>query len=214
MPPLAPHAVSPDGWVAFVQDERRSVGLLHLDAELHEQRFAPLTLPDGFTAHCLAFDGARLIVGGERTDEMLGLFDLGEGRPRWVPTEGPDDLCQAGKAIDAILVDGDRVIADDDIEGPKHLLLYDRPVSRDPADRETRMLATHDVYETVLTAAMNARTMAILSCSGSSAGSLSHVALLNGRTLTEFGALVDASDLRQHVWSDVAWSGERLLIAA
>jgi hypothetical protein len=220
-------AVSASGWIAFTLDEGRAIGRAHVDAEPAEQRSFPLlAMPADYKAHTLAFAGDVLYVGGECGEEVLGTFDLAEVAPAWAPVEVPPGLRQQGKAMDDLLVDGDRLIAVDDIVYPKYLVLYDVADPARPRLREVRDIPNHGTYERIHTAALGENWLAILSGTFGRAGAFQHVALFDRESLHEHVALHGrlrsfdgpegdpAAEQRDPPWHDVALRGDVLLLAA
>src|SRR5262249_23620777 len=202
-----------------------TVGRGHCDAEPHEQRFAPAQMPEGYKVSALAFRGSVLYAGGSCGREVLGLFDFSEPAPAWAALPGPEQFQQHGKSIDDLLVDGDRLIAVDNIVVPKWLLLYDVSDPSRPALGGVRGLPWHTTYEHIHTGALGADWMALLS-SGVNHGTQSrHIEFYDRRGLEPFGGVTvsssawgrpdeqeDESGFRE--WQDLAWVGNVLLVAS
>jgi hypothetical protein len=214
------------GWVVWVADQGSSIGLTHLDAGPGEAAFAPLPMPPGYKAACLAFCRQTLFVGGDCGKEVIGSFDLAVAEPGWTPLEVPDRFRRQGKRIDDLLIDGDRLVAVDDVVYPKFLLVYDITEPRRPRLVETRDIRPHDVYEHIRCGAVGATWVALLSISDGMWGGQSFVSLFDRAKLAEYGWLTaPRTELRARMispdnkqaprtWHGVALLGDVLLLAA
>jgi hypothetical protein len=225
VPLLAEYAISDGGWIAWPEDGG-TVGRGHCDAEPHEQRFAPARMPAGYTAAALAFRGPVLYAGGSGGREVLGRFDFNEPAPAWTPLPVPEQFRQEGKSIDDLLVDGDRLIAVDNVVVPKWLLLYDVTNPSRPALADVRELPWHTSWEQIHTGSLGADWMALLS-SGANHGTRSrHIEFYGRGSLEPFGGMTEAYgganlevfggvtvSLDFRGWQDLAWVGNVLLIA-
>jgi hypothetical protein len=217
------HAIDEEfGWVAWVTDDRKQIGRTHLDAVEGEGGFAPLRMPEGYTAGCLLFHRQVLFVGGECGKDMIGSFDLRSPEPKWTPLEVPEQFRQYGKRMDDLLLDGDRLIVVDNCIEPKYLLRYDVSDPRSPRLLDTRDLPVHSTYETVYSAALGSRWMALLSRSCNHAWLGVHIAVYDRETLEERGAMTgtgkgsyrgDEGEPR-YDWRQLALHENTLLVAA
>ncbi len=226
MPLLARHAVDhASGWLAYLADEGRQIGLIHLDAEPHEQNFPPLAMPgENVVAHSLAFHRGVLYVGGVGSKEMLGRFDLHDAAPAWKPLAIPPELQRANKSIDELLIDGERLIAVDDCVEPKWLLVYDLAEPGRPLIERAGIYG-HGVNETVCQGALGASWVALLSTSCDMGGSHRMISLLDRPQLYSCGGLIVEDGLSSwhphsregamiRSWHQVAFLGDILLLAA
>jgi hypothetical protein len=226
MPVMAEHALTETGWIAWIDEGGRVIGRTHSDAEPHEQWFPPLSMPKDYQAETLLFRGQVLYAGGSCGREVLGLFDFDEVEPAWVALPVPAQFRRDGKRIDDLLVDGNHLIAVDNIVVPKWLLVYDIGNPRNPALSRVSELPWHTTYEQFHSGRVGAHWLALLS-SGVNHGHVSlHVTLLDRTSLQPFGSVsVEAMGSMRHsredttganarTWHDIEWVGDLLLIAA
>jgi len=85
--------------------------------------FPSIPMPQKYKAHCLALAGDILYVGGACGKEVLGYFDLNNEQPIWTPLHIPPGLMKHGKSMDDLLIDGNRLLAIDNIFYPKFMLV-------------------------------------------------------------------------------------------
>lgn len=210
------------GWVAWAADGGKAIGRAHLDATEGEGGFAPLPMPSGYTAACLRFHRQVLFVGGNCGQEVLGTFDFAAPEPRWAPLAVPPQFRQHGKRIDDLLLDGDRLIAVDDIVFPKYLLRYDVSDPRNPWLIDVADLPYHSSYERIHSAALGLDWVALFSTTANHGWRGIHIALL-GRTELQERAVLSATtnppfggtdDVERRDWRGVAFHGNTLLVAA
>jgi hypothetical protein len=217
------HAIDPEfGWVAWVGAEGKTLGRIHLDATEGEGGFAPLQMPAEYQAKCLLFHRQVLFVGGRCGKEVIGSYDFASPEPKWTPLEVPEQFRQYGKRIDDLLLDGERLIAVDDIVIPKYLLRYDVADPRNPRLLDVREIPWHSTYETIHSGALGTDWLALLSSTSNHGWWGLHIALLDRETLQEHGAMTQTKkgSFRgggpdtQRDWRQIALQGNTLLIAA
>jgi hypothetical protein len=220
-PVLVRSAVDDHGRIAWIGEDGRSVGHAVCDASLHVGPPAFLPLPEGARPRALVFHRGVLYVGGGAGREILGLFDLTEASPRWVPLDVPAEVLKYGKRVDDLVMDGDRLIAVDNVILPRWLLVYDAAAPRRPRLVRQQELAAHGTYEHVFAASLGPHLLALLSGSVGEGGQGQHVGLLDRHTLQECVALGvhhrwrdRGTEAEAPSWYDVAWSGNVLLLAA
>ncbi|MBN9117952.1 MAG: hypothetical protein J0I06_02090 [Planctomycetes bacterium] len=217
------HAIDAEfGWVAWVAEDGAAIGRTHLDAVEGEGGFAPLVMPEGYRAACLLFHRQVLFVGGNCGNEVIGAFDLAAPEPRWVPLDVPPQFQRYGKEIDDLLLDGDRLLAVDDIVSPKYLLRYDVDDPRRPRLMDVLEIPWHSSYETIHSGALGTNWVALLSSSVNHGWAAVHIALFDRVTLEEQGALTKtrkgsyrrAEEPDTRDWRGLAFHGNVLLVAA
>lgn len=214
------------GWVAWVAEGGRTIGLTHLDAIEGEGGFSPLVMPEGYEAGCLLFHRQVLFVGGRCGTEVIGAFDCAAPEPRWTPLEVPAEFRKHGKRIDDLLLDGDRLIAVDNHDVPKYLLVYSVADPRQPRLLETRRIPTLWWGESIFAGALGTNWLALLSVGGGTiVGSRLQIGLYDRQELALFGWLAAIPKGRAYggagfasgprrTWDRVAFAGDVLLIAA
>ena len=131
-----------------------------------------------------------------------------------------DEFKQYGKRVEDLLLDGDRLIAVDDVVSPKYLTRYD--VSN-PARGliDVREIPWHSSYETIHSGAVGADWAALYSSSTNHGGHGIHIALLDRATLTEREAVTGTAKgsyreagASARDWRQLAFRGNTLLVAA
>jgi hypothetical protein len=221
-PPLAAWALSNAGWVACLSREGRAVSLARVDAACQVSPRPDLSLPDGYEAACLAFRGDVLYVGGACGREAAGLFDLALERPAWTRLDLPENLRKDGKRIDALLVDGGRLVAVDDLIVPKWLLTYDAADPRWPRLAAVFRLPVHGTYEHIVAATLGTDWLAVFSTTVGMFGEGRHVGLLDRRALRPYGGVSWSSrswtyggtvQTTEPPWEAIAFQGDVLFIA-
>jgi hypothetical protein len=220
-PPEARCVISSGGWLAWAEVGCGRIGRAHVDAEPHEQRFPPVSLPDDYDAGCLAFLEEVLFVGGRCGEEAAGWLDFLEHAPAWNSLPIPDECRSYGKRIDDFLVDGTRLVAVDDIVLPKYLLVYDVADPRRPGLRQVKEIPWHTTYEHVRRAERGTRWFALLSEGVNHGRCSAFVAVFRLDTLEEAWVVSTTRKgsfgrrtAQTRDWRDVSWSGDVLLVAA
>jgi hypothetical protein len=168
--------------VLAVDQGRKRVSLYRLFAGEFEKRMSPRTLPKGVEAHCLALKGSQVYVG----DRGLWL-PLEEGG--WEQFEVPEFASGHGKRLDGLIVDGNRLIAVDNIVFPKWNLEYDIHTPERPVYQSAGSIPANYSYERIFAAAGGRRWFATLSNGVGRGGSFSFCTLFEMETLEKAFAL-------------------------
>lgn len=174
----------------------------------------PLAPPVDGHGFALTLVGTTLYVGGLGA---LALRDLRDADARWVRVALPPQC--ARNTIDALLVDGARLLVVDDMLFPKYLLAYDVTDPLAPALRSCDDILS-GVNQRIRAAALGERWLAVLAGGGHRGGNFVQVKLVDRERLTLRSWLTrltpwsDARDRPPPQWLDVAVDGSRLLIAA
>ena len=174
--------------------------LRRVEGEL--RREAVFEAPRGMRVHALAARGDALYLGGHVQRgghrESLWVRDLRSGTLTPVPL--PEET-YPGKAIDALLVDGDRLIAVDDIVYPKWHFVYHIGDPLAPRVKGSVELPGHYSYEQVLSAALCGDAVATLSAGVGRVGRWVGLSLCTRDTLDE-GACVTLENPRWRGWPE------------
>lgn len=141
------------GRVAVVDSQRKRIGLFALTGEAPwVERVLPFsTLPASCIAHvALPLEGGLLVGGHGEVAEALWWRHPRQASDRWEALDLPPKIRKPGKAIDGLHLDGQRLIAVDDIVTPKWLVLY--AIGQGPAFTHQRLvqLPSHGSYERVI----------------------------------------------------------------
>jgi hypothetical protein len=174
----------------------------------------PLAPPLDGHGFALALVGTTLYVGGLGA---LALRDLRDADARWVRVALPPQC--ARNTIDALLVDGARLLVVDDVVFPKYLLAYDVTDPLAPA-----LLSCEDILsgtnQRIRAAALGERWLAVLTGGAHRGGDFVQVKLVERASLALRGWVTHVTrwseerDRAPRRWHDVAVDGGRLLIAA
>ena len=174
-----------------------------------------LALPDRRSGHAVAIHGPAVYAGSD-TELLLvaALDDLAAG---WRRIESARGQAIDGKAIDALLVDGDRLIAVDNIVMPKFHFLFDVTDPLQPRFLRSAEMPWHYTYERVTGAALSPDHLVVLSAGAGRGGSLAFIALYGRDDLEERVHLSQARSgdgPRNHDWHAIATLEHLLLVAA
>jgi hypothetical protein len=179
--PGATRRFSNDGSEFGVLDQaRKRVGHYRIlqQAPWFEPVRPPATLPKKGVAHALLVHEGALFAGGHgNTGESL--WARRESRqPDWDVVPLPEGMGRRGKAIDALFVHDQELVAIDNILLPKWILVYPLAPGLDVSGVRKYSLRTHTTYETVLRATEGRDFYALLS-RGMNHGTTSyHLALI------------------------------------
>lgn len=141
------------GHVAVVDSQRKRIGLFAMTGQAPwVERVLPFsTLPTSCVAHtALPLEGGLLVGGHGKVAEALWWRHPLQDSDRWESLDLPKKIRRPGKAIDGLHLDGQRLIAVDDIVTPKWLLLY--ALEQGPAfvQQQLVLLPSHGSYERVI----------------------------------------------------------------
>lgn len=169
--------------------------------------------PPNLRPHAAAIVGDRLIVGGIATGRPRGERDPLVVAPldaldRWTPLEVPSSLrWYDDKGVDALLVDGDRLIAVDNVREPKWILTYALP--------DLTPTGAHDLSRTArgteIVTAVLGPTLALLTV----VGDRTAVDLHDRTTFAALASLDQgAYGKPDEMWRALAFFGDILYVAA
>lgn len=217
LPAEAHYCLSPAGWIACPTRGGRRVSTVRLGVDGRAAPGPSLDLPAEYRAAALAIADDVLYVGGSCGTEVLGLYDLRLGHPVWTAIDVPAELRRAGKRIDDLRLDGDRLLAVDNVVLPKWLLVYDIRQPESPALVSMHQILGHGTYEGILRGAVGDHWVALLSRTVGRAGAQAHIAILDKLRFREVGSLcldLDASAKDSVAWYDIQFLGDVLFTAA
>ncbi len=213
-------------WIACITQKGRKISLLKI---AENNKFAPypaIILPKKYHADAIAIVDNTLFVGGVCGNEILGRYDLSTESPTWVSLEIPEQLKRFGKSIDDLLIDGDRLIAVDNMVFPKWLLLYDISKPDSPQLCSYPELENHGTYEKIRMGALGLNWVALLSSSTGMVGSCTYISLMKKNELIEKIVItrkpqprlpyipLEDDDYPYFRWEKICFLDDVLLIAA
>ena len=228
VPPLAESCLRrrPGGWPFSLTEAIRSAAFVWRRGQVNSvlRQFARLRTPEG--SHWRSARGyctwaVALAMGAQ----VCGCLDFGESSTRWVPFSLPDDILRRrGKSIDDLLIDGNRLIAVDNIATPHQLIVYDVTNPRQPrlVDVSGEIMGVNMEIDH---GTMGTSVLALLTHSFTYGGANRAIILLDRVSLKEFGRLwvpdansgyhrfVDEST-EKRAWFHLSFLGDMLLIAA
>lgn len=212
-------ATSTEGWVAGISGTEIP-SVICWNAKTGAD-FA-LPLPSKYFPVAVTFVGQVLYVGG-RTEEknhlFLGLYDLGAQLPQWSPVQVPIEVAGGwGKSIDALLIDGLRLIVIDNLVTPCWLLVYDISEPLQPKLSTVESLKDHGTYEQVSGASVGREWIAILTNTLSGwSGAHQHITLLDKSSLQERAVISTQRcpwEQGPYDWYEVVFWDSLLFVAA
>jgi hypothetical protein len=167
-----------------------------------------------------------VFAGGNINGDLVAFCDLSAQVPRWVGIPAPAELGNTSrsrwKSVDALLLDGNRLIAVDNVVLPKWLISIDVTNPEKPEVLSVTKLKEHGTYEHVHTAALGKSWLAVSSTTASMGGPEAYISLLEKQSLEE-QAVLSIMPLPSegpkpwpgpYDWDDISLSGDRLYVAA
>ena len=170
--------------VGILDQEGKRAHLYEVRADSLERVLTPLHLPKDAHADDIAVVEDVLFAGGSGPDGEAAWM-RSPGSPSWTPVPMPSDTLAPGKGIDALLVDGPRLIGVDNIVMPKWAVVWDISNPAAPTYTDRLMLVSNTTYEQIRAAAIGGRFVATLSSGSGRGGPSVHVALLDRTSLEE-----------------------------
>jgi len=178
-----------------------------------------LPLPSQCFPDAIACFGQVLYVGGRVKEDspILGLYDLTQS-PQWTYIQLPSEVDRWGKSIDALLIDGLRLIAIDDLVTPCWVLVFDISEPLQPKISTVERFEEHGTYEHVSGASAGHQWIAVLTKTMSGwSGLAQHISIMDKSSLKE-QAIISAhkwySKEDPYNWSDLVFWDDLLLVAA
>jgi len=142
--------------VLVVDQQRKRVTTFRLEGDHFERTMSPLALPRGVVAHCVAMKGSQPYIGASSV--WVPNAECG-----WAQTMMPDFARGEGKQLDGLILDGDRLVAVDDLLLPKWNLEYDISTPDQPRYIRCESIRANTSYERIYAASGGARWFATLS---------------------------------------------------
>jgi hypothetical protein len=164
-----------------------------------------LVLPEKYEVRAVSVRGGVAYVGGRCGSEVLGRVELESGPLRWQPMDVPEEVRRWGKAVDAFVWRGERLVAVDDIVMPKWLLVYDTAWPLAPRLVSTVELQAHCSYETIHAGVGSDSCIGLISTSMNHGWSGVHLSILDASSFAELGLLTTTAP--------DSWRGEALRLA-
>lgn len=173
------------GWIPLIYGGGKAISISRvIDGRIieHHRVLAP---ENGYFLAAIAHEN-HLFAGGQLDSEVVGFFDLNDPQCSWQQMEVPQSMRASGKAIDDLVIDGNRLIAIDNLLIPKFLLVYDIANPSRPKFLKYETFA-HGTYEEAIMGAAGHQWMAVLSSSVSEVGCFEHISIWRLSNLTEVG---------------------------
>lgn len=143
-----------------------------------------LDIPYQLNASCILMNEEYIFVGGGLQDEMLIGYHL-ESK-QWLKLEIPDNMRFPGKEIDDLLLNGNLLIAIDNIITPKYVLFYRLDGSSKTDLVDVKRLKHNGTYESIKKGRLSAKYFGLMSSTSSGySGQSSHVTVYRGLDLKE-----------------------------
>lgn len=145
----------------------------------------PLTLPKRALANDILIQQGELVVGGHSQDgEALWIRSPRDDRS-WIAIQLPQEVRARGKSVDALFVNGSKLVAVDNMRIPKWILVYDLTQPFNTARPIVIPLKSHTTYEKVHVCAGGDHTYALYSTGINHGNGHYCVSLLSKKTLME-----------------------------
>jgi len=142
--------------VLTVDQGGKRVTTYRLEGEAFVRTMSPSTLPKDVKAHCIAMKGEQPYIG----EKSLW---VPRGPREWEHIPMPEFAQGEGKRLDGILLDGDRLVAVDDILLPKYNLEYDVSDPATPVYVGSKRIRANISYERIYSVAGGTRWFVTLS---------------------------------------------------
>ena len=172
---------------AFLDQAQKRIGLYKLlDREpWFEKKMSPVTLPKNCLGDDVLIHNTTIYVGG-RSKSGEFLWQRGLTDQNWLALPFPDDFSpKHNKSIDLLFLDGNKLIAVDDIVYPKWIFTYDISESKHPKPIDIVSLKQHTSYESIYGGADNDDYIALLSGGINHGQCFKFISLLDKKTLKE-----------------------------
>lgn len=92
--------------------------------------YRKITLPEGYTVKTTALHKGILFVTGNLGENIFGFYDIRSENPKFVSVQVPAEVKQ--KMFDDLIIDGNTLLAVDNVVWPKWLVLFDISRPKDP----------------------------------------------------------------------------------
>ncbi|MFD2556313.1 hypothetical protein [Sphingobacterium tabacisoli] len=143
-----------------------------------------LRIPYHLNPKCILINGDYLFVGGGLVDEMLIGYHL-ESK-KWFKLDIPDHMRYRGKEIDDLILNGDQLIAIDNIILPKYVLFYILEEGAQVSLIDTKLLKSNGPYESIKKGRLSAKYFGLMSDTESGyTGLHSHITIYKGIGMKE-----------------------------
>ena len=142
--------------VLVVDQQRKRVTTYRLEGDRFECTMSPRALPRGVVAHCVAMKGSQPYIGASSV--WIPKHERG-----WAQTKMPGFARGDGKQLDGLILDGDRLVAVDDLLLPKWNLEYDISTPDQPRYIRCESIRANTSYERIYAASGGERWFAALS---------------------------------------------------
>ena len=153
------------------------------EGETLVRRPDPPTLSKRSIGLCLVVDEQTVYIGGgtRKGPESMWQYD----GSNLVPVPLPAGVGAAGKGLDHLFIDGDRLVAVDDIVLPKFILTFRLQFEKLPQGVSATRLEQHNSYERVSGGATGRSVFALYSQGINRGTSTAHLSILSKNTLLE-----------------------------
>jgi hypothetical protein len=179
----ADSAIEQNGWFAIIIRNGRRVSIGQFKDTVGVEHHGSFEMPPKTHAHCVAIKDTTLYIGGEGIggETLIGKINLDTDQYALVPMEKPKKVNRR-KAIDELLLDGDRLVAVDNLVFPKWLWEYDVADPNSPQILRSAMLPKNGANERIVGAAIGRTRIAVNSWTVGRFGSGTHLAIYSRNT--------------------------------
>lgn len=178
-------SISDSGWISCITKKGRRISIARLESNEKLIHFPSISLPEKYIARAIAVVENILYVGGDCGEEVLYSIHLTNEQKNWVSLDVPSNLKREGKSIDDLLIDGNKLIAVDNIIFPKWLLVYDITLPELPKLECAKEIPNHGTYEHIVMGSVGTNWIALLSSTIGRAGVGVHIAIFDKHSMNE-----------------------------
>ncbi|GAA4095627.1 hypothetical protein [Mucilaginibacter panaciglaebae] len=216
------YAISADGMAACLDKERKLIIYGQLLADGSFAFYKLVDFPEMISPKSLAVIKNHIVLGGEnnlsfgnniRSRELVATYNLLSGQ--FTALEMP--FQKSGKCVDDLLLNGDSVIAVDNIVYP-YILTYDFKDPYAPCLVNTLQLPNNGTYKTIKKGSMSATYLALLSSTHGDAGGGKYINIFRTGNYQDYIRLEKSfgweTKSGKYNWSDILIIDNFLCIAA
>jgi len=197
-PEISKYSISETGWVCAIKIKRRQgkksfIYCVKLDQEFKIIKKMNIQIPFKYHVTAIAMRNNTVYIGGlnlnSGSKELSDYIDLTCADKEFNPVIIPEEYEMSGKAIDDIMVHGNRMILVDNIIFPKYLFEYDISQETAPGLSKVIKLPNNGTYEHIRFGKMSKTKIVLLSTTTGMGGIGRHLNILNSENFKNYGTI-------------------------
>jgi hypothetical protein len=196
--------------IAIVDTAKNSVVVYNFKKDI----LADTTIPLKINPKSLFLTQDNLFIGGQSGSELLIQFNLAS--KEWHSLHIPTEVLYPGKAIDDIVLDGNTLLAIDNLIMPKYILYYQLRNSSKTEYAHSVQLKSNGTYESIHQGRITDKYIGLISGTFSGdIGRSNHITIYDKRDMTRsFAISVNQMKRGYHTFDDVVIVGDKIIIAS